>query len=321
VIGWGIGLPTQILTNETLESIVDTSSHWIQSRTGIEERRIVSNEESTYSLGLTAAKQALCQAGMLASDVEMIVVATSTGDYGFPAVANQIQYGIGADHAAAFDINTACTGFVSALSVADSLIRSGQHNNVLVVGAETMSRIVDWTDRSTCVLFGDGAGALLLQRSDKRGGILSSVQWSDGAGAPYLYVKNNSAVDPNGDTHIDRDNFIKMDGREVFKFAVRAMTEATIKTATLADISIPEIDVVVPHQANIRIIEAAARALAMPMDRFITNVDRYGNTSAASIPIALYEAIEDGRIQSGMKIILVAFGAGLSAGGIAIEWA
>jgi len=314
VIGWGIGLPTQILTNEKLESIVDTSSHWIQSRTGIVERRIASTDESTYSLGLTAAKQALHEAGMLASDVEMIVVATSTGEYGFPAVANQIQHGIEADHAAAFDINTACTGFVSAISVADSLIRSGQHNNVLVVGSETMSRIVDWTDRSTCVLFGDGAGALLLQGSRKQGGILSSVQWSDGSGAPYLYVENI-----NHD--VDRRNFIKMDGREVFKFAVRAMTEATIKSATLAGISIPEIDLVIPHQANIRIIEAAARALDMPLDRFVTNVDKYGNTSAASVPIALYEAIIDGRIQSGMKLILVAFGAGLSAGGVAIEWA
>ncbi|MCY3800506.1 MAG: ketoacyl-ACP synthase III [Chloroflexi bacterium] len=321
VTGWGMSLPDQVRTNQDLESIVDTTDEWIRSRTGIRERRIASEDESTYTLALEASKQALETAKLSPEDVEMIIVATLTPDFGFPAVSNLLQDALDASDAAAVDINSACTGFLSGLALADGLIVSGHLDNVLLVGAETMSRVVDWSDRATCVLFGDAAGAAVLQKSDSGGGILKSVLGSDGSGAMSLYLRGGgSRYQANAHTIANGDHFLKMDGREVYRFAVKAMVDCTIDTARRAGVPLDEFDLFIPHQANIRIINSAIRELDVPESKFFVNVDRYGNTSAASIPVALCEAIDEGRIEPGSKVMMVAFGAGLAWAGTALEW-
>ena len=321
ITGWGMSLPNQVRTNRDLELIVDTTDDWIRTRTGIRERRIASEDESTFTLALEASKQALETADLSPEDIEMIIVATLTADFGFPAVSNLLQDALDASNAAAVDINSACTGFLSGLALADGLIVSGHVDNVLLVGAETMSRVVDWSDRATCVLFGDAAGAAVLRKSDSGGGILKSVLGSDGSGAMSLYLRGGgSRHQANAQTIANGDHFLKMDGREVYRFAVKAMVDCTVETARRAGVPLDDFDLFIPHQANVRIINSAIRELDLPERKFFVNVGRYGNTSAASIPVALCEAIDEGRIEPGSKVLMVAFGAGLAWAGTALEW-
>ncbi len=321
IAGWGMSVPATIRTNKDLEKLVDTSDEWIWTRTGIRERRIAGEGETTFTLALEAAQHALDRAGIAPDEIDLVIVATITPEYGFPAVANLVQDSLGAANAAAFDVNAACTGFICGLAIAHGLIQSGQYGTVLLIGAETMSRIVDWTDRSTCVLFGDGAGAVVLRAGEGAHGVIGTMMRSDGAGANLLYQPGGGGLTPaSGETIEQGLKFLRMDGREVYKFAKRTMIGATKDTLAQAGLGVDDIDVFIPHQANIRIIDAAAEQLGIDRSKVFTNVDRYGNTSAASIPIALCEAVEDGWVKPGDKLLMVAFGAGLSWGGTAMEW-
>lgn len=315
IVGLGKHLPDRVLTNVDLESMVETSDDWIVARTGIRERRIVADDESAATLGAAAARMALETAGASPESVDLIICATCTGDGIFPATASLIQDEIGARHAGAFDINAACTGFITGLATATQFINAGVYERVLVVGAEVFSRIVDWTDRSTCVLFGDGAGAALLERSD-RGGPISFVLKSDGSQAETLFARG-----PGSRPGEDEAYVIRMDGGSTFKFAVRAMEDAARMAIEKAGLTIDDISLVVPHQANQRIMSAIAKNLGLPDDRLFSNIERYGNTSAASIPVALTEAWEAGRLHEGDHIALVAFGGGLAWGASVVEWA
>ncbi|MDP6350203.1 MAG: beta-ketoacyl-ACP synthase III [Chloroflexota bacterium] len=319
ITGWGMSLPVDIRTNHDLAKLVDTSDEWIQTRTGIRERRVAGAGESTLSLATAAGRQAMERAGVTADAIDMILVATITPDYGFPAVANLVQDELGAKNAAALDINAACTGFISGLAIAHGLIQSGQSQTVLLIGAETMSRIVDWTDRATCVLFGDGAGAVVLQPSEGRGGVVSTMLGSDGAGAELLYQPGGDGQRPGGNP-ADGPNLLVMDGREVYKFAVRTTARASRETLDRAGLSVDDVDLFIPHQANIRIIDAAVKQLGLDPDKVFTNVESYGNASAASVPMALCEAVEAGRVRPGDRVLMVAFGGGLSWGGALVEW-
>ncbi|MGD2058371.1 MAG: beta-ketoacyl-ACP synthase III [Anaerolineales bacterium] len=321
VTGWGIAVPEEILTNEKLAQIVETSDEWIVSRTGIRERRIARKDQSTASLAADAACKALDRTDIDARDLDLIIVATSTPEHLFPATACLVQDNIGATKAGAFDLSAACTGFIFALNMAAQAIRTGSIENALVIGSETLSRFVDWDDRSTCILFGDGAGAFVLQGSEKPGGILSSVMRSDGSGGGLLSVPAGGSKLPASHEAIDsKQHFIQMNGREVFRFATRVMASATRETAELAGWDVEDIDYVIPHQANQRIIEAAARGLRLPMEKFIVNLERYGNTSTASIPLAMVEALNDGLIPDGSNLVLVGFGAGLTWGALSMHW-
>jgi len=318
VVGCGSHLPARVMTNDELAEYVDTSNGWIQQRTGIAMRHVAAEGEFTSHLGLGAARAALDQAGLLASDLDLIVCATSTPDETFPSTATRIQAGLGMERGAAFDVQAVCSGFVFALSVADNFIRSGQASNALVIGAETFSRILDWEDRSTCVLFGDGAGAVALTAVEGNGnaedrGVLSTHIYSDGRHHDALYVDGGP-----GSTRTT--GLLRMEGREVFRQAVVRMAEA-IDTALESNGLTPgDIDWLVPHQANIRIIEAMARRLNLPMDRVVVTVDRHANTSAASIPLALTEAVGDGRIQDGDLIMMEAMGGGFTWGSALVRW-
>jgi 3-oxoacyl-[acyl-carrier-protein] synthase-3 len=321
VTGWGSAVPTRVLTNVDLEKMVDTSDEWIRSRTGISERRVAGPKESTSSLAIRAAQQALQVADLNPRELDLVIVATTSPDYPMPSVAAMVQDGIGAARAGAFDLNAACSGFVYALSVAHSMIASGTFDNILVVGAETLSRWVDWTDRGTCVLFGDGAGAVVLQRTEMETGIRSCVLGSDGSGVGLLHVPAGGSRTPLTPELIQsRQGYIKMKGSEVYRFAVHVMVQAAQQALAAAGMSIDEIDLFIPHQANIRIIQSAMKTLKVPPEKIFTNVERYGNTSAASIPIALCEAISEGRVKSGANLLLVGFGAGLSWGSTVLNW-
>ena len=316
ISGVGKYLPERVVTNADLERMVETSDAWIQERTGIRERRRAADHETASSMGLEASRQALAQAQVDPNDLDLIIAASTTPDGMFPAVGSLIQDGLGARHAGAFDINAACVGFVIALQTASQFISSGLYKRVLVVGADVLSRIVDWQDRGTCVLFADGAGAVVLEASD-RGGPLSFVLHSDGSGGPVLYAPGPAsavgATEP-GDYHI------RMDGKHVFKFAVHAMETATREAVAAAGMTVDDIDLLIPHQANLRIINATAKALGLPPERAMVNVDRYGNTSSASIPMALQEACEQGRLKDGDRIVMVAFGGGLVWCAMVLEW-
>ena len=321
ISGWGRYAPTQVLTNDDLSQMVDTSEEWIQQRTGILERRVAGGDETTASMSLRAARAALDVAELDPRKVELIIVATVTPDYVFPSTACLVQDALGARSAGAFDLSAGCSGFVYALSVAAGLIESGQYDNALVIGAETLSRITDWSDRDTCVLFADGAGALVLQANRAPGGVLGSVLRADGSGGDLLKLPAGGSAHPaSSETVNQRQHYIHMDGREVFRFAIRAMPEATREVVELVGRKVEDIALFVPHQANGRIIQSAVRALKIPPDRVFTNLARYGNTSSASVPIALAEAIEEGRVQKGDLIVCVAFGAGLAWAATAIEW-
>jgi 3-oxoacyl-[acyl-carrier-protein] synthase-3 len=320
IVGWGKALPQQILTNEELSRRVDTSDAWIRDRTGIQERRIAT-KETTASLALHAAQDTLEVADIDPREIDLVIVATSTPEYIFPMTASIVQDQLGACNAGAFDMNAACSGFVYALAVACGLITSGAHDTVLVVGAETMSRIVDWKDRATCVLFGDGAGAVLLRGSDRFGGVLSTVLGSDGSGGELLEVPAGGSRHPTSvETIVGNLHTIRMNGREVYRFATRVMVDAARRAIEKANLNLEDVDLLIPHQANLRIIDYAVKGLHLSPDKVFINLERYGNTSAASIPIALAEAIEAQRINPGDHIVMVGFGAGLTWASCAIEW-
>ncbi len=323
VVGWGMAVPESALTNEELSTFVETSDEWIFARTGIRQRYIADEGESTATLAYKAAQQALEVADILPTDLDLIVVATSTPENIFPSTASLVQDWLNAHEAGAFDLSAACSGFVYALNMAADSIRAGSIQSALVIGAETMSRILDWQDRSTCILFGDGAGAVVLQASEVPGGVLSSVLRSDGAGSDLLGIPSVGSID--ADDSRASSNGAKlykmyMAGSEVFRFATRVISESIEQTCTAAGIQVNDIDLVIPHQANLRILQAAARKLGLDADKFMSNVERYGNTSAASIPIALCEAIEQKRVQDKDHIALVGFGGGLAWAAMLIRW-
>ncbi len=320
VLGTGSGIPEGRLTNNDLEKMVETSDEWITARTGIKERRIVKPHESAATLSLQAAWTALERASVSPSELDVIIVATVTPEMPFPATACILQDQLGATKAACFDLEAGCTGFVYALSVAEKYLRGGGGEKALIIGVETLSRIVDWQDRSTCVLFGDGAGAAVLGIADEPG-VLATYLGADGRGGPLLELPaGGSRIPPTSETIERRLHYIKMSGNEVFRFAVKIMEEASREVLRRARVPIEDVDLFVPHQANIRIIDSAAKRLGIPRDRIFLNVQKYGNTSSASIPIALNEAWEENRIFAGDLVLLVGFGAGLTWGSALIRW-
>jgi 3-oxoacyl-[acyl-carrier-protein] synthase-3 len=320
ISGTGSYTPKRVLTNTELERMVATSDQWIAERTGIRERRIAAAGEACSDLGIQAAESALKAAGVSPGDLDMILVATCTGDTLLPATACLIQHRLGAGKAAACDISAACCGFVYALGIADAYIKTGMRH-VLVVGSEVMSAIIDWTDRNTCVLFGDGAGAAVLSASSDERGILSTHLRSDGSLCDLIIVPGGcSRIPPSDKMLSERLQYIKMKGNETFKVAVRTLEEVARETLAASGLNVEDVDLYVPHQANVRIIKAVAARLGLPLDKVVLNMDRYGNTSAASIPIALDEAVKDGRIKDGSLVMLGAFGAGLTWASALIRW-
>ncbi len=323
IVGWGYHVPEKVITNQDLAQIVDTNDEWIRTRTGIAERHVAADpKETSASLAVIAARKALEVADVPASKIDLIVCATTTPEYSFPATACLIQDAIGANNAGAFDLSAACSGFVYGLAMARGQIMAGDAEYVLVIGTETLSRIVDWTDRETCILFGDGAGAVLVAASEVPGGILSVDLGSDGSGGNTLIVPaGGSAMSTSLETVSSGMHYIKMDGKAVFRFATRVMAASTRKVLERAGYTADEVDLVVPHQANIRIIQnSVLNQLKIPAEKVFVNLEKYGNTSTASIPIALCEAIEAGKLKPGYKVVFVGFGAGLTWAACAIDW-
>ena len=320
IAGIGSYAPARVLTNADLERMVATSDEWIRERTGIRERRIAAPGEACSDLAVRAGKRALTAAGLAATDLDMILVATCTGDYPLPATACLVQHQLGATNAAACDLSAACCGFVYALSVADAYVKTGMRH-VLVIGSEVMSAITDWTERNTCVLFGDGAGAVVVSASDGERGILSTHLRSDGTLCELIMVPGGGSRTPPSEKVIaERLQFIKMKGNETFKVAVRTLEDIARTTLSANNLRVEDLDLYVPHQANIRILKAVIERLGLPIEKVMLNVDRYGNTSAASIPIALDEAVREGRIKDGSLVMLGAFGAGLTWASAVIRW-
>ena len=319
--GTGHYAPKRVMTNDEFSKILDTSDQWIRERTGIRERRISTDEESNACMGKAAAMQVLNDLGMTPLDLDAIVYATASPDRLLPSAACDVQAVLGAKNAVAFDVGAACAGFVYAVNVAEGLIASEQARYIMVIAAERLTKIMDWSDRATAVLFGDGAGATLLRPSDGTRGILSSYMKSDGTLAELLYRPGGGAVHPPDAALLtDHSYYIQMAGREVFKAAVLSMADACDQALKRAGLTGADIDLMIPHQANIRIIEATAKHAKMPMDKVYINVDRYGNTSAASVAIALDEAVRTGRLQPGMTVLLVAFGAGFTWASTVVRW-
>jgi 3-oxoacyl-[acyl-carrier-protein] synthase III len=322
ISGLGSCLPDKILSNADLEKIVDTNDEWIETRTGIRERRIVDEDTALSDICVVAAQRALEDAGVHAEDIDLILVATITPDFVFPSTACILQDKLGAKKAAALDIEAGCSGFLYGLAVGSQFIATGMYNKVLVIGGETLSKILDMTDRSTCILFGDGAGAAVLSPVEDGNGFLSFVLGAQGQGGENLCMPAGGSRNPTSEETVkDRQHFIKMSGNEVFKFAVRIMGEAAVQSLEKAGLSTKDVDVLIPHQANIRIIDAAMKRLDLDRDKVIVNLDKYGNMSAASIPVALDEAVKEGRIKNGDTIVMVGFGAGLTWGACAMKWA
>lgn len=320
ITGWGMAVPERVLTNADLEKMVETSDEWIVSRTGIRERRIVGPNDTTTSLGAAAAREALDRAGLTADQLDLIVVATCTPDQFLVSQACLIQAEIGGN-AGAVDIGAACSGFVYALSQGSVYIQAGQARRVLVIGVDTLTRFVDWTDRSTSILFGDGAGAVVLEASSEPRGLLSTVLGADGQGHKHLYIPGWGALVPeSAELFPEYRPYLQMNGREVFRFAVRAMGDSAAEAVKRAGLTFGDIDMLIPHQANVRIIDAAADRLDLPREKVWVNIDRYGNTSAASIPIALYEAEEAGALHEGDNLVFVAFGGGLAWAAGVVRW-
>ncbi|MEK4064731.1 MULTISPECIES: beta-ketoacyl-ACP synthase III [Paenibacillus] len=321
IIGTGKYVPEKILTNSDLEKIVETNDEWIVSRTGIRERHIAAPHEATSDLAYEAALKALESAGMKAEDLDLIIIATVTPDSSFPSTACILQDKLGAKGAAAFDLSAACSGFVYSLATATGFIQNGMYNNALIIGADTLSRITDYTDRNTCVLFGDGAGAVILGEVPEGRGFQSFDLGAEGSGGSLLKMEaGGSRMPASQQTIDDKKHFIYMNGREVFKFAVRVMGTATERVLTKAGLTKEDIDLFVPHQANIRIIQSAMQRLDLPEEKCVINVDRYANTSAASIPLALVEAAEEGRMKEGDTVLMVGFGGGLTWGASVLKW-
>ncbi|MCA1597117.1 MAG: ketoacyl-ACP synthase III [Chloroflexi bacterium] len=321
ITGMGVSLPATILTNHDLEKMVETSDEWILTRTGISERRILEEGRTTSDIATEAAERALASAGIPGEAVDLVIVATCTPDMAFPATASLVQHRIGAARAGAFDLSAACSGLIYAMSVAAQFVESGAYNTVLVVGAEALSRITDWTDRSTCVLFGDGAAGVVIQAVPEGQGFLSFCLGSDGSGADLLKVQAGSfPLRPGSEPAGEGRPFIRMAGNEVFRFAITIVAEAGKAALQRADLSVEDVDVFVPHQANTRILDSAAKRLGIDPEKVFSNVNRYGNTSAASIGIALLEAYETGRLKPGAAVLLVGFGAGLSWASAVLRW-
>ncbi len=321
IIGTGSCLPPNIITNADLEKMVDTSNEWIVSRTGIKERRVVDEDTATSDLATMAARRALDDAGMEPSELDMIIVATVTPDMNFPSTACLVQSNLGADHCPAFDIEAACSGFLYGLIVASQFIATGVYKNILVIGAECLSKFLNWKDRNTCVLFGDGAGAAIVSRVDEGYGILSHCMGADGEGGKHLILEAGGSRKPASlETVKNELHYVQMEGSEVFKFAVRIMAKASEQVVELAGLTKKDVDFLVPHQANIRIIEGARRRLDLPEEKVYVNLDRYGNMSAASVPVALDEASRTKAIKRGDRLVLVAFGGGLTWAACMLRW-
>jgi len=321
IIGVGSAVPDGVLTNFDLEKMVDTSDEWIRSMTGIVERRIAGEDEATSDFAVKAAKAALDRAGLRAEDVDLIILATFTGDTPLPATACLVQNALGCEGTPAFDLSAGCSGFVYGLAAADAFVRSGTYERVLVIGADLLSKVTNWTDRSTCVLFGDGAGAAVVAPVDDGAGFLAFELGSDGSAAQSLSIPAGGSRSPltSEDIEAHRDR-ICMEGREVFKFAVKIQGEATERVLAKCGMTTADVDMVVPHQANTRIIESAVNRLGLPPERFFVNLQKYGNTSAGSIPIALDEAVAEGRIKKGDTVVTVGFGAGLTWAASVMRW-
>jgi len=319
--GWGSYAPSLVLSNADLEHMVDTNDEWIVSRTGICERRIAGPDETTASMASVAGLRAIATAGLQPDDIDLILVGTLTPDYPMPSTAALVKAAIGNRRAAAMDLAAACSGFVYGYATAHAYIAAGMAKHVLVIGAETLSRCTDWTDRGTCILFGDGAGAAVLSASDEPGGTMGIEMTTEPSGAYLIWLPAGGAARPANDVTIEsREHYMKMKGTETFKMAVRTLGSTSQASLTKAGIQLGDVDLVVPHQANIRIIEGLAKALDFPMERVFVNVQSYGNTSAASVPLALSEAVAAGRVKPGDKLLLVAFGAGLTSAAITLEW-
>jgi 3-oxoacyl-[acyl-carrier-protein] synthase-3 len=325
IIGWGSFLPDRVLTNDDIAQIVDTSDDWIYARTGIRQRHIASETETTATLAFEAAARALAVADMHPSQVDLIIVATSTPEYIFPSTASRVQDYLGAVRAGAFDLAAACSGFVYALNMAAQSIATGSVRNAVVIGAETMSRVLDWTDRSTCILFGDGAGAVVLKGSSVPGGVLASTMRSDGSGGnllrlPAVYHNPVPTLGPEYLGNGQDSNTIAMNGRQVFRFASHVVHTSIQDVANKADLGLDDVDLIIPHQANTRIIDHVAKKLKLPKEKFYSNLERTGNTSAASIPIALCDAVESGLLRPDNNIVFVGFGGGLTWASAAVKW-
>jgi 3-oxoacyl-[acyl-carrier-protein] synthase-3 len=326
IVGWGAYLPDRVLTNEQLASFVDTSDEWIYTRTGVRERRIAGVRETTATLAFEAAARALRVADLHPSQLDLIIVATSTPEYIFPSTACRVQDYLGATRAGAFDLSAACTGFVYALEMAAQAIATGSIRNAVVIGSETLSRVVDWRDRGTCILFGDGAGAVVLKGSTIPGGILASTLRSDGSGGdllnlPAVYHNPVPVLGPeylNNNGHTK--NTIEMNGRQVFRFATSVVGDTILEVLRKAGLTLDDVSLIVPHQANSRIVESVAKKLKVPEDLFFMNVDRAGNTSAASIPVALCDAVQANRLKPDDVVVFVGFGGGLTWGATVIKW-
>ena len=319
ITGWGKYVPEKVMTNADLEKLVDTSDEWIVTRTGIRERRIAGPGETNTAMSVAAARQALDGAGLTPKDIELIILATSSPDHLLPSEASEVQYQLGAE-CPAFTLAAGCTGFVYGLVTAHQFIAAGTYQRVLVIGSEVISHAVNWEDRNTCVLFGDGAGAVVMEASSQPAGIQSFVLGSDGSGAEHLIVRGGGVIYPVSHEMIeDKAMYIEMNGREVFKFATRVIEEATLQAVDKAGLTLDDIDLLIPHQANLRIIEKIARTFDYPMERIEMNLERHGNTAAASIPIALNEAVTSGRARPGDLVMLVAAGAGFNSGAILLR--
>lgn len=321
VTGWGRYAPAQILTNADLERMVETNDEWIVSRTGIRERRVAAAHETTASMAAVASLRAIHTAGIDPDEIDLILLATLTPDYWMPSTAALVKEAIGNTRAAAMDVAAACSGFVYAYATAQAYITSGLARHVLVIGAELLTRFLDYTDRSTCILFGDGAGAVVLSASQEPGGGLGIELTTDPQGAYMIWLPAGGAKSPPSAATIARgEHYIRMEGNATYRFATKTMATTALASISKAGLQPDDIDLFIPHQANIRIVEAVAKGLDLPMDRIYVNLDRYGNTSAASVPIALAEAVNEGRVQVGDHVTLVAFGAGFTSGAVTLQW-
>ena len=321
VTGWGRYAPAHVLTNKDLEKLVDTSDEWIVSRTGIRERRVAAAHETTASMAAVASLRAIRTAGIDPDEIDLILLATLTPDYWMPSTAALVKEAIGNTRAAAMDVSAACSGFVYAFATAQAYIASGLARHVLVIGAELLTRFLDYTDRGTCILFGDGAGAVVLSASEEPGGSLAFEMTTEPQGAYMIWLPAGGAkAPPSAGTIARGEHYIRMEGNQTYRFATKTMATTALAAISKAGLEPDDIKLFIPHQANNRIIEAVAKGLGLPMDRMYVNLDRYGNTSAASVPIALAEAVNEGRLEVGDRVVLVAFGAGFTSGAVAIEW-
>jgi 3-oxoacyl-[acyl-carrier-protein] synthase III len=320
ITGWGMSVPERVLTNHDLEQLVETSDEWITSRTGIKQRHIATAKESASTFAIAAARQALERAGIEGKDVGLILVATVCADYPFPSTANLVQHAIGAQ-CGAFDMQAACSGFIYGMSVVHQFLATGSVKHALVIGVEILSKVIDYQDRATCVLFGDGAGAVVMSASDKPGGLLGYTLGSDGAKPELLWIPVGGSAEPVTEQALrERRQYVQMQGNEVFKFATRIMGTAMEEALAQAGMTASDMDLFIPHQANLRIIEVASKRLNLPAEKVFVNIENYGNTSAAAIPIALCEAIDQGRVWPGAHIGMVAFGAGLTWAAGVVKW-